>query len=393
MLKLLPLLAAVVFQAASGDTLFVQASALNLRSKPRASAAIRTQVPIGTACSVVSLAKDGWAELTCLQTTGFTKLELLGPTAPDHAQLLAQGTEAGRPTADALNLLQRAVTLKPTDGPTRDAFRELFWKAEFERLGRARAAKDTLKTAAPWSFPEGCADTVACVTGMVAPDAGPVWQEARTQGSDVVLVQLFADGLLFLRSGAVDAGARTVTMQLESLMVPGAAVVEALGAKDFQDACQPVDTFGSGSCGVEYAQSCSPSDCWEPYQDCRVESGKACHECKLACKGTCGDCRMKCGSRGNRKECVASCIQATRDCEAECQAPVDAEDSACERQYDRCSEESNREWARTCEAPCDRAVACVKSCMDRGTNMYECLDRCDNRLPDSCHHKCLSGYQ
>jgi hypothetical protein len=394
---LLTLLTTAVLQAAPGDSLFVQASSLNLRAKPKASATIRAQVPIGSACSVVSLAKDGWGELRCAQGTGFGKLDLLGPSPPDHAQLLAQGQEPGRPLSEAMNLLQRAVTLKPSDAPTQEAFRELFWKAEFDRLVRARAANDTLKPPRePSSFPDACGDdTAACVKAALKPesDSELAWQEARVQGTDAVLAQLFADGLFHLRSGALDADQRTVTVQLESLMVPSTVVLNALGARDVQDACQPQSRgYDNSMCGFAYDQSCAPDDCFAPRESCLEQVATGCQECKNACGSTCGDCRMKCGGP-NRKECVARCIETTKACEQECQEPADTGYASCEAEYKTCSEESEREWNRTCKASCDRAEACIARCQKKGTSLYTCLDRCDDRLPDSCRHRCLSGYQ
>jgi hypothetical protein len=392
---LLPLLVTALLQVAPGDTLFVNVSSLNLRAKPKATASIRVQVPIGSACSVVSAPKDGWAELKCPRGKGFGKLDLLGPTPPDHAQLLAQGQESGRPLPEAMNLLQRAVALKPFDEPTRKAFRELFWKAEFDRLVRARAANDTLKAPQEGSFPEECGDTAACVKATLEPELGVAWEEARVSGKDVVLAQLFADGLFHLRSGAVDADKRRVTVQLESLMVPSTAVLEALGARNIQDACQPQVVEGSGStCGYEYSQNCAPDECWEPNESCKGAAASRCDECKLACGGTCGDCRMKCGTR-DRKACVESCIEATRACEEKCQAPLETEYAACESEYESCSAAAEREWNRTCKGPCDRVHACVERCQKNnpGTDVWKCVDRCDDRLPESCSHRCLFGYQ
>ncbi|AKJ08045.1 hypothetical protein ATI61_107482 [Archangium gephyra] len=386
---LLPLLVTAVLQASPGDALFVHASSLNLRAKPKASASIRLQVPIGSPCSVVAVAKDGWAELECLEVKGFGKLELLGASPPDHAQLLAQGREPGRPLADALNLLQRAVTLKPEDEPTQQAFRELYWKAELERLVKARAAKDTLKEPRESPFSEACGDPEACVKAALQSES--VWQDVRVRGTDAVLVQLYADGLFHLRSGAIDTDKRTVTVQLESLTVPSAAVLRALGARDVQDACQPQ---GEQMCGFAYDQSCAPDNCWEPYQSCQEGAATACQECKSTCNSPCNSCRMKCGGT-NRKECVARCIEAARECEAECQAPADSGYKSCEAEYKTCSAEAAREWQRTCERPCNRTKACVDNCQKKnpGMNQWACIDRCDDRLPESCSHECLFGYQ
>lgn len=388
---LFPLLVTAVLQVSPGDSLFVHASALNLRARPKASASIRLQVPIGSPCSVVALARDGWAELECLRVKGFGKLDLLGPNAPDPAQLLAQGSEPGRPTADALNLLQRAVTLKPDDAPSQQAFRELFWKAEFERLEKARAAKDTLKEPRESLFPEACGDPEACVKAALHPESEAAWQEFRVKGSDVVLVQLFTDGLLHLRSGAIDTDKGSVTVQLESLTVPGTAVLRALGARDVQDACQ---SPGSEMCGFAYDQNCAPDDCWDPYQSCQESAARTCQECKNTCSGPCGSCRMKCGT-ANRKECVARCIEAARECETTCQSPADDAYKSCEAEYKTCAAEARREWQRTCERPCNRTKSCVERCQKNnpGTNPWTCVDRCDDRLPDACRGECLFGYQ
>jgi hypothetical protein len=395
MMPLLPLLAIAVLQAVPGDTLFVQSSGMNLRAKPKATATIRMMVPIGSACSVLSTTPDGWAELKCPQAKGFGKLDLLGPQAPDHAQLLAQGKEAGRPLPDALNLLQRAVTLKPDDAPTQEAFREFFWKAEFDRLARMRVKNDVLKKEG--LFPAACGeDTANCVKGALAPEGGMkvAWEEVRVQGSDVVLAQLFADGLFQLRSGAIDAGKRTVLVQLESVMVPTAAVVKALGAGEVEDACQPaINGEGAGSfCGYAYDQNCAPDDCWSPMESCKEAAASRCQDCKLSCKSTCGDCRLKCGTR-NRQACVTSCIEATRSCEETCQAPIESENASCDAEYQSCSAAAEREWNRTCKGPCDRVHACVDRCQKKGTPTWTCVERCDDKLPESCSHQCLFGFQ
>lgn len=396
MTLLLPLLATALLHAAPGDTLFVQASSLNLRTKPKASANIRVQVPIGSSCVVVSVTPDGWAELKCPQGKGFGKAELLGPQAPDHSQLLAQGKEPGRPLPEALNLLQRAVTLKPQDPATQQAFRELFWRAEFDRLVRARTTDKTLKKES--ALPEGCGDTSACVKAALAPEAGlkATWEELRVQGTDIVHGQLFADGLFYLRSGSVDSGKRTLTVQLESLMVPSKEVLQGLGITGAADACEPQapSQYSESLCGYEYEQNCGPDNCWDPYQSCKEASATRCQECKLTCKPACGECRMKCGTR-NRQECVAGCIATARACEAECQEPVEAAYASCDSEYQSCSQEDEREWNSTCKGPCDRVYACVERCEKKSKepNTWKCVDQCDNSLPQQCGERCLFRYQ
>lgn len=396
-MMLLSLLATSVLLASPGDALFVHASALNLRARPKATASIQAVVPIGSACTVVAEAKDGWAELRCAQGRGFGKLDLLGPQPPDHSQLLAQGKEPERPLADALNLLQRAVTLKPDDTATREAFRDLFWRAEFDRLVRSRARKDTL--AKETALPEGCEGTAACAKAALAPapDVKVVWEELREQGPDVVSAQLFEDGLFLLRSGVVDAGKKRVTVQLESVMVPATPVLHALGVKDIQDACAPKEMGydGGPDCGYYPDQSCGPDDCFSPMESCKEEAAVECSGCKRSCTSTCGDCRMKCGSSRNRQACVARCLEETRACEERCQAPATEAYASCDAEYATCSAAAKREWERTCEAPCNRVHACVESCQKRNPNpgLTECIDRCDNKLPESCHHQCLFGYQ
>ena len=395
MTPLLPLLATVLLHAAPGETLFVQASGLNLRAGPKASATILRQVPIGSACVVVALAPEDWAELKCPLGHGFGKLELLGPKAPDHAQLLAQGKEPGRPLPDALNLLQRAVTLKPDDTATREAFRELFWKAEFDRLVRARPTGKMLKK--EFVLPEGCGATDACVKAALAPEPGskPAWEELHVQGSDIVHGQLFADGLLYLRSGAVDSGKRTLTVQLESVMVPSEAVLRGLGATGIRNACEAqAPQYSDSLCGYEYDQNCSPDDCWESYQSCREASATVCQDCKLTCRTPCSDCRTKCGTH-NRQECVASCITAARDCEVKCQQPIEAGYAACKPKYESCSREAEREWNRTCKAPCEGVYSCVGRCQRKSKkpDTWKCVEQCDDQLPKQCSERCLNKYQ
>lgn len=394
MIPLLPLLATTLLHAAPGETLFVQASALNLRSEPKASATLRDQVPIGWACTVVSLHQEGWAELSCPRGKGFGKLELLGPQPPVHAQLLAQGKQPERPLPDALNLLQRAVTLRPDDPPTQMAFRELFWKAELDRLVRARATNRILKKES--SLPKGCGYVSTCMVAALAPKPGAmvVWSDLYFRGTDVVFGQLFADGLFHLRSGFIDLGKRTLTVQLESFMVPSEAVLRGLGVTGVKDACEPQPPEEDGAlCGNDYEQSCAPDGCWDPYASCKEVSVTRCQECKFTCENSCADCRMKCGT-DNRQECVASCVEATRRCEAKCQKPVKAERASCQARYEACSQEAEREWNRTCKAPCDHVHSCVDRCTkenpaaDRAT----CLEQCDDQLPETCSENCLYGF-
>jgi hypothetical protein len=394
MIPLLPLLATTLLHVAPGETLFVQASALNLRTEPKASATIRAQIPIGSGCEVVSLLKEGWAELECPRGKGFGKIELLGTQPPDHARLLAQSQEPGRPLPDALNLLQRAVTLKPNDAPTQKAFRELFWKAELDRLVRARATNKILKKES--SLPKECVDVTSCAAALAPkPGSKVVWADGYFRGTDVAVGQLFADGLLHLRSGFVDLGKRTLTVQLETFMVPSEAVQKGLGAPGIKDACEPQAPAESEAlCGYDYEQNCAPDDCWEPYQSCKGASATRCEDCKLACKNPCEDCRMKCGT-DNREECVASCIETARQCEAKCQAPVKAEHAACEATYNTCSQEAEREWNLTCEGPCDRVKSCVDRCQkkDPKVDVWTCVDQCDKQLPKKCSERCLNWFQ
>jgi hypothetical protein len=396
MMPLLPLLATALLHVAPGETLFVQASGLNLRAKAKATAPIRAQVPIGSSCSVVSVTADGWAELKCPQGKGFGKLELLGPQAPDHSRLFAQGKEPDRPLPDALNLMQRAVTLKPDDVPTQQAFRELFWKAEFDRLVRARTTAKKLLSEES-SFPAECGDPSACVKAALTPDTEVkvAWEELRVQGADVVLGQLFEDGLFQLRSGIVDSDKRIVTVQLQSLMVPSEAVRKALGAAKVQDLCEPQLPEGSGSlCGYEYEQSCAPDDCWTPYQSCKGDAATRCEECKLACKNTCNDCRLRCDSN-NRQDCVKDCISGSGECEAKCQAPIESTYASCDAEYKSCTLEAENEWERTCMRPCERVTSCVQRCQNKApqTGTWACVDQCDDKLPESCRTRCLFGFQ
>jgi hypothetical protein len=394
MIPLLPLLATTLLHVAPGEALHVQASALNLRSEPKASATLRDQVPIGSTCTVISLRQEGWAELSCPRGTGFGKLELLGPDYPNHAQLLAQGKEPGRPLPDALNLLQRAVTLRPDDPPTQMAFRELFWKAEFDRLVRTRATNKILKKES--RFSKGCDDLISCAVAAFEPKPGStvVWLDLYFRGTDFAFGQIFADGLFHLRSGFIDLRKRTLTVQLESFMVPSEAVLRGLGVTGVKDACAPQPPAENEAvCGDDYEQSCAPDDCWDPYASCKQAPVTRCQECKFTCKNSCTDCRMKCGT-DNRQECVASCMEATRQCEATCQKPVKAEHASCQARYEACSQEAVREWNRTCEAPCGHVFSCVDRCQQENpaADRSTCLEQCDNQLPETCRESCLFNF-
>lgn len=396
------LLVVVAGQARAAETLFVHASALNLRVKPSASAKARAQVPIGMACDVLARAKDGWAELRCPQGKGFAKLDLLGPKAPEHAVYFKDGTDKARPLSERVNLLQRALALKPADAATRAAFQEVFWAAEFDRLDRARAAKDTLKSPVSLNSAGGCADVDKCARSALGDGVEAAWMDQRVRGHDVIHAVLFADGLLRVRSGEVNGDSSAVLVQLESLSVPPPAVLEALGASNPVDVCIPKGpSEGDGPgvlCGWEYDQNCSPDRCWGPFQDCKEQAAVTCQACKLECGGGCASCRLKCVG-GNRSACVARCVEEMASCAASCQQANESGAGECDTDYGSCSAKAQAYWDKNCKKQCDAISACVdKRRASTGGYDYDktvghCVDKLGPKLPEDCRDECYNRFQ
>jgi SH3-like domain-containing protein len=72
------MLAHVVAVLVMADALYVQASAVNLREQPNPKALIGGKARIGQQCEKLADAADGWVEVRCDASRGFTKAELLG---------------------------------------------------------------------------------------------------------------------------------------------------------------------------------------------------------------------------------------------------------------------------------------------------------------------------
>ncbi len=389
--------------AHAAETLFVHASALNLRVKPSATSKARAQVPIGMACDVITRLKDGWAELKCPQGRGFAKLELLGSKAPEHGVYFKDGTNAARPLSERINLLQRALALKPDDSATQSAFRETFWDAEFDRLSRARTAKDTLKNPVLFKQPNNCGDVMApCVRAALEQGLESAWADVQVRGLDVVHAMLYPDGLFRVRSGGLGLNAFDVTVELESLTVPSPPTLKALGANKPVDVCVPkAQQEGDGPgvmCGYEYDQNCSPDRCWETLQGCREESAVGCQACKLDCSGGCAGCRMKCVS-GDRKACVQKCVAQLDACANTCQDQYTSGESSCQQSYKPCAAKQQAYWDQNCKAGCDAIHACVDEKTAGGGNSdYDatvgvCVKKLGKKLPDDCREDCLFQFQ
>lgn len=328
---LLMVVANIVLRTAPGDVVYVQASALNLRARPTTSSLIRVRVPIGSECLVVSMVEEDWAELQCLGSRGFGKSDLIGPQKPKVEGLLERSQEAGLSIVESLNLLQRAVTVEPSNLSAQQAFQSIFWRAEFDRLEKARSANDTLKTAQPVPWPTGCVNAQECARAVLHSDGNGAWEEFRFRGKDVVHARVFSDGLLQLRSGRVDEGPRTVTVELESLTVPSEEVVAALGAPlhvPSSNACHDTEPpyKHTLACGYGYTQNLGVED---GFAACARAATDTCDECSSACESACGGCRLKCGIQG-RNECVEICVANTRTCVAQCSRKRAAVYASCD---------------------------------------------------------------
>lgn len=378
-------------------TLFVHASALNLRVKPAASARARAQVPIGTACDVLAEKPGGWAELKCPGGRGFARLDLLAEKAPEHAVYLGLGTDAARPASERINPLQRALALKPGDEPTRTAFRDTFYAAEFERLARARTARDTLKEPPVHDWIPECAESdLPCqLRGALLEDSA--WHDVRQQGADVVLAMVFTDGLMRVLSLHRRAEPPALMVDLVAESVPSAEVIAALGGSIPGDQCQPQvpadsNPEGPGAlCGHEFEQNCSPDECWDENQSCKESGAVECHECKLECGAGCTSCRQKCSGK-SRADCTAACIQRMQTCANKCQGFVESSNTRCQRIYSSCADKAAARWEKVCARPCDKVHKCAgKRGGDPQSHASDCAREVN--LPDECNERCMFGFQ
>lgn len=150
--EMLIVLAALL--SAAPESVFVIGSTVRVRAAADAKAAVVVEVPIGTACSKLAEPQpDGWVQVQCGEAKGFTRAELVSATAPDLGKLVDGSRDPQRSASDRYTSLQRAVALADQQdtmtGQNRkllmDAWRPLFFAAEYEHLKAARAAKKTSK--------------------------------------------------------------------------------------------------------------------------------------------------------------------------------------------------------------------------------------------------------
>jgi hypothetical protein len=135
--RVIGLLGPLLAVAAVPDaTLYVTASSANLRAAPDADAGIVARVRIATSCVRKSPPSGGFEAVTCQldgdggTAEGYLKSELVTPTRPVLATLLAAATDQTSPAATRLVAAERAVMLDVTSAQSREAFRQAFFSAE-----------------------------------------------------------------------------------------------------------------------------------------------------------------------------------------------------------------------------------------------------------------------
>src|SRR5262245_52252129 len=108
MLTLFCMLAAV----AAGETVYTQASSLNLRAEPNAKAKLVAEIRIGTGCTVAETTGD-WVKLKCPTATGYAKAEMVDKQPPNYDQLRKVSRDGSKPMKDRVNAAQRLLALSP----------------------------------------------------------------------------------------------------------------------------------------------------------------------------------------------------------------------------------------------------------------------------------------
>ena len=121
------------------DCLFVQASRLNLRAEPAATAAIVRELSIHTRCEPLSVVQDGWQQVTCDEQKGWTRAEFLSTVEPTPAAALAQAKDARLGPADRLTFAMRAVRLD-AGAEAEQLARRLFAELELAAVAAASTA-------------------------------------------------------------------------------------------------------------------------------------------------------------------------------------------------------------------------------------------------------------
>jgi hypothetical protein len=169
---------------ALGETLYLQASDVNLRARASTRAKVVGKISIGAECALLGERK-GWAELRCGAIQGYTLRKFLGDTPPDFDELLSRATEVEAAPKDRLQAASRAVALRPTDERARGALRDAFMLAE---LGLLRKLRDKGHTHDVKDIKCDVAALPACVDAHVAKRFAVEWVRTFHAGREFVTV-------------------------------------------------------------------------------------------------------------------------------------------------------------------------------------------------------------
>ncbi len=300
--------------APAAETLYVQASSVNIRETADPKGTLVATAACGVACTRVE-AKGDWVKVACPFGTGFSKAEFFGPRLPDRAALKASLEDRKAKGSARVQAGQRLLALSPDDVSGFD-FRAAFAAAEAERLPDIQKHRKPRRTI-DLSFGPNVSDHQAATeyqitSALTAPrhdlSGGFAWL-----GQALVGIDAYADGALrvILCTVENEGGMMSQVLVWDDAVNPA----DPLVVKQFQSsqdatntACRPKLLDAAGLAAASSAKC--------PLDASVVTQHSA---CQLKCSNSCNSCRGKCGvEKDSRGSCTTACEIDRAGCAALC---------------------------------------------------------------------------